>query len=50
MHEDIKFLKELQNELKIQENDGQASPRYWTIGDYKMIPCPYEEPYDYVLL
>jgi hypothetical protein len=47
MHEDIKFLKELQNELKIQENDGQASPCYWTIGDYKMIPCPegYEEEY-----
>lgn len=40
MKEDIQFLKELQNELKTQENDGQASPRYWTVGDYKMVSCP----------
>ena len=40
MNEDIKFLKELQNELKAQEKDGQASPRYWTIGDYEMVSCP----------
>lgn len=40
MKEDIQFLKELQNELNTQENDGQASPRYWTVGDYKMVACP----------
>jgi hypothetical protein len=33
--EDIHFLKELQHELKTQENDGQAAPRYWSIMDYK---------------
>lgn len=40
MKDDIQFLKELQNELKTQENDGQASPKYWTVGDYKMVGCP----------
>ncbi len=40
MDETIKFLKELQQELKAQDHDSQASPRYWTIGDYKMVPCP----------
>ncbi|WP_297522964.1 hypothetical protein [uncultured Clostridium sp.] len=29
--EDIKFLKELQNEMRTQVTDYQASPRYWTI-------------------
>jgi len=38
MNEEIKFLKELQHELKTQEIDGQASPRYWVVGDYKWIP------------
>lgn len=38
--EDIQFLKDLQNELKTQDNDGQATPRFWTIGDYEMTPCP----------
>lgn len=37
MKEDIQFLKELQNELKNQENDGQAAPRYWSIMDYKWV-------------
>lgn len=37
MNEDIQFLKELQNELKTQENDGQADPRYWSIMDYKWV-------------
>jgi hypothetical protein len=37
MKEDILFMKELQNELKTQENDGQASPRYWSIMDYKWV-------------
>nr|WP_258038873.1 hypothetical protein [Bacillus halotolerans] len=35
MNQDIQFLKELQNELKTQDNDCQASPRYWTVGDYE---------------
>lgn len=37
MNEDIQFLKELQNELRTQENDGQAAPRYWSIMDYKWV-------------
>lgn len=47
MKEDIQFLIELQQELTTQENDGQASPRFWTIGDYKMVPCPegYQDDY-----
>lgn len=39
MSDNIQFLKELQHELKTQENDGQAAPRYWTVGDYKMVDC-----------
>ena len=39
MNKDIQFLKELQQELKSQSNDGQASPRYWVVGDYKMVQC-----------
>lgn len=37
MKEEIQFLKELQQELLIQENDGQREPRYWSIMDYKWI-------------
>ncbi|ODB64392.1 hypothetical protein [Bacillus velezensis] len=37
MNHDIQFLKELQNELKTQDNDCQASPRYWTVGDYEWV-------------
>lgn len=33
----ITFLKELQQELKTQETDMQASPRFWTIMDYKWV-------------
>lgn len=40
MNEDIEFLKELQQELKTQEYDSQAAPRYWTVGDYRMVGCP----------
>ncbi|MFS1513654.1 hypothetical protein VQL36_14610 [Chengkuizengella sp. SCS-71B] len=36
--DDIRFLKDLQNDLKTQGNDGQAPPRYWSIMDYKWIP------------
>ncbi|MET3209726.1 UNVERIFIED_CONTAM: hypothetical protein ABIC26_002673 [Paenibacillus sp. PvR008] len=39
MNEDVKFLKELQQELNTQENDCQASPRFWTVGDYKWVEC-----------
>lgn len=35
MNEDIQFLKDLQNELNTQENDGQAGPRFWVIMNYK---------------
>ncbi|MEC0684960.1 hypothetical protein P8888_18435 [Bacillus haynesii] len=35
--EDIYFLKKLQEELKTQENDGQAAPRFWTVGDYEWV-------------
>ena len=38
MNKDIEFLKELQKELKEQETDYQASPRFWVIMDYKTIP------------
>lgn len=38
MSEDIQFLRDLQEELKTQENDGQAAPRFWAIMDYKYIP------------
>lgn len=29
MNKDIQFLKELQNELKTQDHDSQAAPRFW---------------------
>lgn len=38
--EDIEFLRELQHELNTQENDGQASPRYWGIAETKRKPAP----------
>ncbi|WP_081707804.1 hypothetical protein [Bacillus massiliigorillae] len=34
---DIQFLKDLQQELRTQENDCQASPRFWAIMDYKWV-------------
>lgn len=37
MNEDIQFLKDLQNEMNNQENDGQAAPRFWTIMDYRTV-------------
>ncbi|MED4861439.1 hypothetical protein [Bacillus atrophaeus] len=42
MYQDIQFLKELQNELKTQDIDGQAAPRFWTIGDYEWIEAREE--------
>lgn len=37
MKEEIQFLKELQQELKTQEVDCQAAPRFWSIMDYKWV-------------
>lgn len=37
MTDDIQFLKELQTELKTQGHDCQASPRFWTLMDYKWV-------------
>ncbi|MEN2438793.1 hypothetical protein AAC934_10540 [Bacillus subtilis] len=37
MNQDIQFLKELQQELKTQDTDGQAAPRFWTVGDYEWV-------------
>lgn len=37
MKSDIQFLKELQIELNTQSNDVQASPRFWTVGDYRWV-------------
>ncbi|PAD70587.1 hypothetical protein CHH83_01945 [Bacillus sp. 7586-K] len=47
MNEDIQFLKDLQEELNTQDNDCQAEPRFWTVGDYRMIGCPegYQDTY-----
>lgn len=33
--EDIQFLKDLGKELREQDTDCQASPRFWTVGDYE---------------
>lgn len=46
-NEDIQFLINLQKELKHQseyDNDCQAAPRFWTVGDFKMSPA--NEDYD----
>lgn len=44
MSEEIGFLKELQKELRTQEIDSQAAPRYWAIMDYRIVPG--NEDYD----
>lgn len=33
-NKEIMFLKDLGKELREQSNDCQASPRFWTVGDY----------------
>lgn len=38
MKEDIQFLKDLQTELRSQEHDSQAEPRFWVIMDYRTVP------------
>lgn len=37
----------MQQELKTQETDWQAAPRFWAVGDYRMVPCPdgYHDAY-----
>ncbi|KAA6472193.1 hypothetical protein [Bacillus swezeyi] len=40
--DDIQFLKELQEELITQENDCQAAPRFWTVGDYEWVEAREE--------
>lgn len=47
MHEDIAFLKELQQELKTQDTDCQAAPRFWVVGDYEMVSCAEGEHEEY---
>ncbi|MGG1017335.1 hypothetical protein ABE169_19540, partial [Bacillus subtilis] len=42
MNKDIQFLKELQNELKTQDRDSQAAPRFWTVGDYEWVEAREE--------
>lgn len=42
--ETVEFLKQLQLEMKTQEHDGQAAPRYWSIMDYRLVPT--HEDYD----
>lgn len=37
MNADIQFLKDLQYELNTQEVDCQASPKFWTVGDYEWV-------------
>ncbi|OTW86399.1 hypothetical protein BK702_15355 [Bacillus thuringiensis serovar cameroun] len=44
MSKDIQFLKELKQELKTQETDGNAAPRFWVIKDYRIVPA--SEKYD----
>ncbi|WP_252503248.1 hypothetical protein [Sporosarcina sp. Marseille-Q4943] len=44
MRDEIKFLKELQEELNTQDMDYQAAPRFWAIKDYRMVPG--NEEYD----
>lgn len=38
--EDIQFLKELGKELREQDTDCQASPRFWVVGDYEETWVP----------
>lgn len=45
--EDIKFLKDLQKQMQWESEhdyDSQASPRFWTVKDYRKVPAA--EGYD----
>lgn len=35
MNETLEFLKALQKEMVTQDNDSQANPRFWVVGDYE---------------
>ena len=37
--QDLQFLVDLQREMREQAKDCQASPRFWTVGDYKWVEC-----------
>lgn len=39
MSTDIEFLRDLQLELNTQDDDSQAAPRFWTVGDYQCVEC-----------
>ena len=49
MREEIQFLKDLQEELKTQEIDCQASPRFWVLMDYRWVTAP-EDDYERISL
>lgn len=51
MKEEIQFLKELQQQLQYEDEhdyDSQASPRFWTIMNYRIVPAneDYDSGYD----
>lgn len=50
MDKDIQFLKELQSELKEQENDCQAAPRFWVLRQYEYEPTgeDWMDEYHYI--
>lgn len=39
-NEDREFLKSLQQEMLTQDTVCQASPRFWVVADYRMVPRP----------
>lgn len=50
MSEDIQFLKELQAELKTQDSDCQAAPRFWVLRQYEYEPTgeDWMDEYHYI--
>lgn len=46
--EDIEFLKELQEELRTQDNCCQAEPVYWGVMTDGVIPCQGDDDWDSV--
>lgn len=43
MSKEIQFLKDLQQELKTQDNDFQAAPRFWALMDYRWVETSPDE-------
>jgi len=43
MNKEKAFLKDLQKDMLAQETDGQASPRYWAIMDYRWVSAPDDD-------